>query len=132
MAENVQPLTEEERAELEALRAEKTARLEREQAERERAELEALRAEKAGTTQAASSQAAPSQAAQSEATAAPRTPQRRAEDVERDRQIREARARGEKLMLPDDDLKMPMGQKVVLAGIAIVVLLVVIMNLVVH
>ncbi|MBQ3283088.1 MAG: hypothetical protein IJH42_04470, partial [Atopobiaceae bacterium] len=39
-------LTDEERAELEALRAEKAAREARELAERERAELEALRAER--------------------------------------------------------------------------------------
>ena len=39
------PLTDEERAELEALRAEKAAREEAERARRERAELEALRAE---------------------------------------------------------------------------------------
>ena len=39
------PLTDEERAELEALRAEKAAREEAKRARRERAELEALRAE---------------------------------------------------------------------------------------
>ncbi|MDM8299629.1 hypothetical protein [Collinsella tanakaei] len=39
------PLTDEERAELEALRAEKAAREQAERARRERAELEALRAE---------------------------------------------------------------------------------------
>ena len=41
------PLSPEERAELEQLRAEKAARVAKEQARRERAELEALRAEKA-------------------------------------------------------------------------------------
>ena len=43
--QNSTPLTDEERAELEALRAEKAAREEAERARKERAELEALRAE---------------------------------------------------------------------------------------
>ena len=42
---DARPLTDEERAELEALRAEKAHREEQERARRERAELEALRAE---------------------------------------------------------------------------------------
>ena len=45
MADEARPLSDDERAELEALRAEKAARLQREQDARERAELEALRAE---------------------------------------------------------------------------------------
>lgn len=45
MADQNAPLTAEERAELEALRAEKARREEEERARRERAELEALRAE---------------------------------------------------------------------------------------
>lgn len=43
---DARPLTDEERAELEALRAEKAHREEQERARRERAELEALRAER--------------------------------------------------------------------------------------
>ena len=46
------PLTDEERAELEELRAEKTRREEEERARRERAELEALRAERDAAAQA--------------------------------------------------------------------------------
>ena len=51
MADEVVPLTDEERAELEALRAEKAARIQAEQAARERAELEALRNESARAAQ---------------------------------------------------------------------------------
>lgn len=47
MAEEATPLSDEERAELEALRAEKKAREEAEAARKEREELAALRAEKA-------------------------------------------------------------------------------------
>lgn len=91
MADNA-GLTDEERAELEQLRAEKAAR---EQAERdardaaERAELERLRAQRA----------------QGEA--------------ERAAQARDAaaRERGRKLMEPDDDLKMPLGQKIVILAV---------------
>lgn len=84
MAQTDGALTEEERAELEQLRAEKAAREDAERARRERAELERLRAERAA----------------------------RAE---------EERARS--LMEPGDDLSMPVGQKIVLAGVAIAVLL---------
>lgn len=51
------PLTDEERAELEALRAEKAAREEAERARKERAELEALRAESKKAEQAESAPA---------------------------------------------------------------------------
>lgn len=88
MADN-SGLTDEERAELEELRAEKAAREEANKAARERAELERLR-------------------------------QQRAEE-ERDREAikREeaARERGRALMEPDDDLKMPLGQKIVIAAV---------------
>lgn len=126
MADEAQPLTVEERAELEALRAEKAARLEREKAERERAELERLRAERA------QAQAAPAQQAAAK-TAAPAAAARRgAADAAEERRIREARERGEKLMMPDDDLRMPMGQKIVLATIAVLIILAVIMHLAVR
>lgn len=55
--QNSTPLTEEERAELEALRAEKAAREEAERARKERAELEALRAESKKAEQAESAPA---------------------------------------------------------------------------
>ena len=55
--QNSAPLTDEERAELEALRAEKAAREEAERARKERAELEALRAESKKAEQAESAPA---------------------------------------------------------------------------
>ena len=110
MADEARPLTDEERAELEALRAEKAAREERERAAQERAELEALRAE-----QQAAQKPAPRRVQQ--------TP------TAEDRRIQEARERGAKLMEPDDDLRMPLGQKLVLAVIAVLVILIVGMNL---
>ena len=83
-------LTDEERAELEQLRAEKAARQKAEMDAAERAELERLRA------------------------------QRVADEAERAAQAREAqaRARGRALMEPDeDDLRMPLGQKIVILAI---------------
>ena len=83
-------LTDDERAELEALRAEKAKREQARAAAAERAELEALKAEAART--------------QSEA--------------EHDRAIAEARERGRKMMEPDeDDLSMPIGQKIVIFAV---------------
>ena len=100
MAENDAPLSAEERAELEALRAERAEREAQEQARRERAELARLKAE--------------------------RERQQRESDLDaRDRAIRERNA---KLMEPDDDLNMPVGQKIVLAGIAVAVLLIILMS----
>ena len=83
MADQNNSLTDQERAELEQLRAEKAARQEQEAAQRERAELEQLRAEKVQQAQ------------------------RAAEDA----QLEQARQR----MEPDDDLRMPVAQKIVLA-----------------
>ena len=86
MADNA-GLTDEERAELEQLRAEKAAR---QQDAAERAELERLRAQRA------------------EAEAARAAQERDAEALER----------GRRLMQPDDDdLRMPLGQKIVIAAI---------------
>ena len=86
-------LTDEERAELEQLRAEKAAREQAERAAAERAELERLRRQKA----------------EDEAMRA---------SLERDA---EARERGRALMEPDDDdLRMPKGQKIVIAVIVVV------------
>ena len=100
MPDTTQALTDDERAELEALRAEKAKREQARAAAAERAELEALKAEAART--------------QSEA--------------EHDRAIAEARERGRKMMEPDeDDLSMPIGQKIVIfavIGIALVFILI--------
>ena len=89
-------LSDEERAELEELRAEKAAREQAERDAAERAELERLRRQRA----------------QGEADRA-----RAARDAE-------ARERGRALMEPDDDdLRMPLGQKVVIlvvVGVALV------------
>ncbi len=82
-------LTDEERAELEQLRAEKAARQQAEKDAAERAELERLRAQRA------------------EAQAAREADLRTAEALER----------GRKLMEPDDDLRMPLGQKIVILAI---------------
>ena len=96
-------LTDAERAELEALRAEKERReLEALRAEKERAELEALRSEKTRAAQAA---------AQAEAEAAA------AEDA----QLVAAQQRAA-LMEPDEDdedIKMPLGQKIVIGTVVI-------------
>ena len=54
MTDQNTPLSDEERAELEALRAEKARREEEERARKERAELEALRAEQAAADAPAS------------------------------------------------------------------------------
>ena len=89
------PLSEDERAELEQLRAEKARQAEEARARRERQELQQLRAQKA----------------------------RSQAEAQKDADIRAARQRGAKLMEPDpedDDIKMPTGQKLVLLGIAVV------------
>ena len=95
MADN-NGLTDEERAELEQLRAEKAARERAARDAAERAELERLRRQKA----------------------------RGAAERAQARRDAEARERGRALMEPDDDdLRMPLGQKVVIlavVGVAIV------------
>ena len=116
-------LTDAERAELEALRAEKERReLEALRAEKERAELEALRAEKTRAAQAeAAVQAEVDAAAESEAQqrAARQAAQQEAEQI---RRIQEQRAKGRALMEPDEDdedIKMPLGQKIVIGTVVI-------------
>ena len=94
MADNT-TLSDEERAELEQLRAEKAAREAAAREAAERAELERLRAE------------------QSRAKAA--------EQAERER--------GRKLMEPDDDLKMPIGQKAVIAVVLVAAIAFVLMTI---
>lgn len=83
-------LTDDERAELEALRAEKAEREQLRASAAERAELEALKAEAARTRA----------------------------DIERDRTAAEARERGRRIMEPDkDDLSMSIGQKIVILAV---------------
>ena len=116
-------LTDAERAELEALRAEKERReLEALRAEKERAELEALCVEKTRAAQAeAAVQAEVDAAAESEAQqrAARQAAQQEAEQI---RRIQEQRAKGRALMEPDEDdedIKMPLGQKIVIGTVVI-------------
>ena len=82
-------LTAEERAELEELRREKAAREEAQAAARERAELEQLKAER----------------------------ERYETERATDEHIAQVRAQGRQLMEPDEDdedIRMPLGQKIVL------------------
>ncbi len=116
-------LTDAERAELEALRAEKERReLEALRAEKERAELEALRAEKTRAAQAeAAVQAEVDAAVESEAQqrAARQAVQQEAEQI---RRIQEQRAKGRALMEPDEDdedIKMPLGHYIVIGSLLI-------------
>lgn len=109
------PLTDAERAELEALRAEK-----------ERRELEALRAEKARAAQAEAPTQAESATADEDAqlAAAQQRAARQAaqQEAEQIRRIQEQRAKGRALMEPDEDdedIKMPLGQKIVIATVVI-------------
>ena len=120
-------LTDAERAELEALRAEKERReLEALRAEKERAELEALRAEKTRAVQAEAQEQAEAAAAAEDAQlvadqqrAARQVAQQEAEQI---RRIQEQRAKGRALMEPDaddEDIKMPLGQKIVIGTVVI-------------
>ena len=103
MQSEATPLTDEERAELESLRAEKAAREEAERAREERAELERLRAEQRASEQ--------------------RAPERQVEEHASPEQRRE-----KSIMEPGDDLSMPTGQKIVLAAIAAIVLAVILLT----
>lgn len=111
-APQVAALTDAERAELEALRAEK-----------ERRELEALRAEKTRAAQVeAEAEAAAAEDAQlvaAQQRAARKAAQQEAEQI---RRIQEQRAKGRALMEPDEDdedIKMPLGQKIVIGTVVI-------------
>ena len=107
-------LTDAERAELEALRAEK-----------ERAELEALRAEKTRAVQAEAQEQAEAAAAEdAQIVAAQQRAARQAaqQEAEQIRRIQEQRAKGRALMEPDEDdedIKMPLGQKIVIGTVVI-------------
>ena len=107
-------LTDAERAELEALRAEK-----------ERRELEALRAEKTRAAQAeAQAEAEAAAAEDAQLVAAQQRAARKAaqQEAEQIRRIQEQRAKGRALMEPDEDdedIKMPLGQKIVIGTVVI-------------
>ncbi|MDO4538100.1 MAG: hypothetical protein Q4B54_08055 [Coriobacteriales bacterium] len=117
MAQEATPLTDEERAELEQLRAEKQARV-------ERAELEALRAEQKSADAAPQT---PTKAVEPQPNVRAQSPRATSQAAEEEANIRAARERGRKLMEPGDDLSMPLGQKIVLIGVAIAVVVVVAM-----
>ena len=117
-------LTDAERAELEVLRAEKERReLEALRAEKERAELEALRAEKTRAVQAeAQAEAAAAEDAQLVANQQRAARQAAQQEAEQIRRIQEQRAKGRALMEPDEDdedIKMPLGQKIVIGTVVI-------------
>ena len=119
-------LTDAERAELEALRAEKERReLEALRAEKERAELETLRAEKTRAAQAeaqAQAEAAAAEDAQLVADQQRAVRQAAQQEAEQIRRIQEQRAKGRALMEPDEDdedIKMPLGQKIVIGTVVI-------------
>lgn len=116
MTDQNTPLSDEERAELEALRAEKARREEEERARKERAELEALRAEQA---------AADAPASQKPAAAKPRrapAPQEPAVDPEH-------LTFGQKMVMTKDEVDedgvppMPPAQKLIIA-VGVVLLIV--------
>ena len=119
-------LTDAERVELEALRAEKErAELEALRAEKERRELEALRSEKIRAAQAAAQAEAEAAAAEdAQLVAAQQRAARKAaqQEAEQIRRIQEQRAKGRALMEPDEDdedIKMPLGQKIVIGTVVI-------------
>ena len=120
-------LTDAERVELEALRAEKERReLEALRAEKERRELEALRAEKTRAAQAEAQAEEEAAAAEEDAqlVAAQQRAARKAaqQEAEQIRRIQEQRAKGRALMEPDEDdedIKMPLGQKIVIGTVVI-------------
>lgn len=125
-APQVATLTDAERVELEALRAEKERReLEALRAEKERAELEALRAEKTRAAQAeaqAEAEAAAVEDAQLVAAQQRAAHQAAQQEAEQIRRIQEQRAKGRALMEPDEDdedIKMPLGQKIVIGTVVI-------------
>lgn len=106
-------LTSEERQELEELREQKAQAQAKKIAEAERRELEMLRAEKAK--------------AQKKEQA---LRQKAVEEIEQTKRIAEIRKKNREFMEPDEDLHMAKGQKITLAIIALLVLLVVIKSLV--
>jgi hypothetical protein len=134
MSEESRPLSDEERAELEELRAEKRRREQEERDRRDREELERLRAERdearGGDRAAPQASGTVRRAAAQDGPAAQRRQPRPVSREEAAAMARDAerRERGRRLMEPDDDLRMPLGQKVVLAGIALVALVFVLLT----
>ena len=122
-APQVAALTDAERAELEALRAEKERReLEALRAEKERAELEELRVEKTRAAQAEAAVQAEVDAAVESAAQQRAARQAAQQEAEQMRRIQEQRAKGRALMEPDEDdedIKMPLGQKIVIGTVVI-------------
>ena len=116
--QNSTPLTDEERAELEALRAEKAAREEAERARKERAELEALRAESKKAEQAESAPA-PASAPAPQAAPEPAPQPKRQAPAPRPAD-HEPRTFGQRMVMTpeetDDDgiPKMPPAQKIII------------------
>lgn len=107
------PLTEEERAELEVLRAEKARREEEERIRAERAELEALRAERAAASSPASREPHPA------AASAPRASGRAAKFAVREEPVGE-KTFGQRMVTSDtvdgDGIPtMPAAQKIIIA-----------------
>ena len=89
----------------------------------ERAELEALRAEKTRAVQAeAQAEAAAAEDAQLVANQQRAARQAAQQEAEQIRRIQEQRAKGRALMEPDEDdedIKMPLGQKIVIGTVVI-------------
>ena len=93
----------------------------------ERAELEALRAEKTRAVQAEAQAQAEAEAAAAEDAQLVAAQQRAArkaaqQEAEQIRRIQEQRAKGRALMEPDEDdedIKMPLGQKIVIGTVVI-------------
>ncbi|MGN0075907.1 MAG: hypothetical protein ACI38Z_02920 [Parafannyhessea sp.] len=104
MADSTKPLSDDERRELEELRAEKARKEQERKARRDRAELERLKAER----------------------------KRAMAETERDRRARELGERNARLMEPDEDLNMPKGQKVVLVSLAILVVAIILVTVLGH
>lgn len=130
MENHPKPLSDDERAELEELRAEKARREADAKAERERAELEELRAEKARSSRAtrpAPQAGRPLKSAEELEREHDERERQRIEAI-RDQHDAELREKGREFMEPDDDLNMPKGQKLVILGVVIVVAILILMS----
>ncbi|MGN0286167.1 MAG: hypothetical protein ACI4B6_00655 [Atopobiaceae bacterium] len=132
MSDDSRPLSDEERAELEQLRAEKARRQQEERDRRERAELEQLRAQKRqaqkeGHATSSYDNEPPMKSAEQLEEERERREQQRVEAI-RDARDAELRERGREFMEPGDDLRMPKGQKLVILGVVVVVVIFVLMS----
>ena len=124
------PLTDEERSELEELRAEKARREEEERARRERAELEALRAEKAaGEAKAAARAARPASASAAAPAAVPAPHHKRADASQQPAEKTFAQRMVTSDATDADGIPtMPPAQKIVIAVCAVLVLAFIVWN----